>query len=849
MSESLPQSTPGAQPNVAPRPPLRLVTGTDAPAPQPQTGTEARPRPTRPQPRLEIPACDLAAALELERELGISRIVAEILVRRRLSTVADARLFLEGAGFHAADAFAGIEDVVQIIRRHISSGARITVHGDYDVDGVCATAVMVRALRSLGANVGWFIPSRLDEGYGLSPRAVQRLAAQGTELLVTVDCGVTAIEEVRLARAAGMEVVVTDHHAPAADGAIPECPILHPGVCAYPFRELCGTAVAFKLAQTLAAPTADEDVELVALATVADLMPLRGENRALVRRGLAVMANTSKPGLRALLEVSGTDPSSLDAGAVGFRLAPRLNAAGRIRRADAALELLLTDDPERAKAVALELDTLNAQRRAIEERTTWEAEAELAELGERSAYVLWRDGWHRGVIGIVASRIVERYHRPTILVALDGGLFGQGSGRSIPGFDLLGALHAVADQLQRYGGHRAAAGLSVARNRLPALAEAFEGHASAVLRQDQLRPVELVDAIVSAADLGLGLAEELERLAPYGIGNPRPCLLVPGARFEEGRSIGEGRHALFTTVSGGARAKAVSFGCGGRLPCRPGEPLDAVFALERNEWRGLVEPRLVLRHAQPCAPGEIQVLGEPATYLEGVLAEFDAPIQRSTALSEVPPSRTVLDRRGDSPLVVLREAIASGQGALAVCSEVSRRLGGLQMRVGGFALTSYHSLERQPEIADSFSHVVMLDPPAFAAGAALAQTGGGYTHMAWGEAELRFAWQMHELEYALRASLAALYRGVRARGRVAGEELEQLLRTEGHHGRPARVAGRLVRVLAELELVSLDRLAPALQMASEAPTELERSPAYRAYQQRFEDGQRFLSGEQLRQGG
>jgi single-stranded-DNA-specific exonuclease len=790
----------------------------------------------------------VTAVGELERELGVSRVLAEILVRRGFSMPAAARVFLDGAELHAPDGFAGIEEVVEVIRRHVSSGARITVHGDYDVDGVCATAVMIRALRTLGANVGWFIPSRSDDGYGLSPRTVERLAAQGTKLLITVDCGICAVEEARLARAAGMEVIVTDHHTPAGDGALPDCPTLHPLVCGYPFRELCGTAVAFKLAQALEARSASEDVELVALATVADLMPLRGENRALVRQGLAVMANTSKPGLRALLEVSGTDPSSLDAGAVGFRLAPRLNAAGRIRRADAALELLLTDDPGRATAVAVELDALNAQRRAIEDRTTWEAEAELAEVGERSAYVLWREGWHRGVIGIVASRIVERYHRPTVLVALDGDLFGQGSGRSIPGFDLLGALHAVADHLHRYGGHRAAAGLSVARNRLPALAEAFEGHASAVLTEEQLRPVERVDAIVSAAQLGLGLAEELERLAPYGIGNPRPCLLVPGARFENERSIGEGRHALFTTVSGGARAKAVSFGCGGRLPCRPGEPLDAVFALERNEWRGLVEPRLVLRHAQPCASEGVEVLGEPGTYLAGVWAELDAPLHcKSTTGS--PCSRTVLDRRGQSPLVVLRDAISSGQRVLAVCAEVSRRLGGLEARAGGFVLASHHGLQREPDLATQFAQVVVLDPPTSDAAAALAQTGSGFTHLAWGEPELRFAWQMHELEYALRASLAALYRGVRARGRVAGEELEQLLRTEGHHGRPARVAGRLVRVLAELALVSLDRFAPALQLASEAPTDLERSPAYRAYQQRYEDGQRFLSGEQLRPSG
>lgn len=836
MNESPLQSTAEPWPRVAERPPLRLV-----------GGAKAQARPQWASPRLEIPPCDLAAARALERELGISRVLAQILVRRRFCTPGLARAFLDGSELHSPQHFAGLEQLVATIRRHICTGARIAVHGDYDVDGVCATAVMVRALRSLGANVGWLIPSRTEEGYGLSPLTVRRLAAHGAKLVVTVDCGIASIEETELARAAGMEIVVTDHHSPRADGALPIAPIVHPAVCGYPFEELCGTGVAFKLAQALQAPTADEDVELVALATVADLMPLRGENRTLVRQGLAALANTSKPGLRALLEVSATDPSSLDAGAVGFRLAPRLNAAGRIRRADAALELLLTDDPSRAASVASELDALNAQRRAIEDRTTWEAETQLFELGQRSAYVLAGEGWHPGVIGIVASRIAERYHRPAVLVALNGEPLARGSGRSIPGFDLLGALDAAAEHLHAYGGHRAAAGLTVARDRLPELAEAFERHATAVLTEELLHPVERVDAIVSAADLGLGLAEELERLSPCGVGNPRPSLLVPGARFEDLRTIGEGRHVLFTAISGGARARALSFGCGGRLPCRPGEPLDAAFTLQRNEWRGVVEPRVVLRHAQPCASAGVEVVGEPASFWEGVMTEVDA-LAAPTPSTSWPASlaqRTVLDRRGESPLVALREALATGETVLAVCAEVSRRVAGITARAGGFALASHHGLERAPESVKKVAHVVVLDPPTSACAAALSRSGSGYTHLAWGEAELRFAWQIHELEYGLRAPLGLLYRTIRARGRVAGEELEQLLRTEGRHGRPPRVAGRLVRVLTELALVSLDRQLPALAVASQAPTALERSPAYRVYSQRFEDGRRFLSGEEL----
>jgi single-stranded-DNA-specific exonuclease len=838
VSESVLPAAPGTASVLAAAPALRLLPGGARP-----------PRPTRPVPRLEIPPYDLDAAERLERDLRVSRVLAQILVRRGLATAPQARSFLEAAELHGPERFAGIEQAAATIRRHIASGARITVHGDYDVDGVCATALMVRALRSLGANAGWFLPSRLDDGYGLSGRTIERLAAQGAKLLVTVDCGITAIEEARAARAVGIEVVISDHHALRRDERLPDCRIVHPGVCGYPCGELCGTAVAFKLAQALEAPSAEDDIELVALATVADLMPLRGENRTLVRRGLAALANTAKPGLRALLEVSRTDPSSLDAGALGFRLAPRLNAAGRLRRADAGLELLLTEDPGRAAAVAAELDALNAERRAIEERTTWEAEARLQEAGERSAYVLWGEGWHPGVIGIVASRLVERYHRPVVLVAIDGGLLGRGSGRSIPGFDLLSALHAVSEHLHRYGGHRAAAGLTVARNRLPGLADAFDAHARAVLSEDLLTPIQRVDAVVSAADLGLGLADELERLSPHGIGNPRPCLLVPGARFEGARSMGEGRHASFTAVSGGARARAVSFGCGGRLPCRAGEAVDAAFGLERNEWRGRVEPRLVLRHAQPCAALPIEVVGEPASYLEGVLAELEAPLPVGDVVEAGTGARTVLDRRGQSPLVPLRDALSSGERVLAVCADVPRRLPGLETRAGGFALGCAAALERAPGLLDEFAHVVVLDPPTSAGVAARLRAGVGYTHLAWGEAELRFSWQMHELEYGLRASLVALYRGIRARRRVAGEELEQLLRAEGRHGRPARVAGRLVRVLAELKLVSLDRLSPALTAASEAPTAVERSPAWRAYRQRYEDGRRFLSGEDLLPGG
>lgn len=799
------------------------------------------------QPELRVASYDLSAALRLERELGVSHVLAQVLVRRGLSDPAAALAFLQPQDEHDPRAFAGIERAVALVRTHLEAGRRIVVHGDYDVDGVCATAVMVRALRSLGGTVSWFLPDRIEDGYGVSEHTVERLRARGDELLVTVDCGITAVEEVVGARRLGLDVVVTDHHSPRADGVVPDCAIVHPAVCGYPCPDLCGTAVAYKLAQALGAPGTDDDLELVALATVADLMPLLGENRVLVRRGIAALANTARPGLRALMSVARVDPSAIDARTLGFRLAPRINAAGRIRRADAGLELLLTEDEDRAREIAAELDAVNHERRAVEQRIVWEAEARVAELGPRPAYVLAAEGWHPGVIGIVASRVVERTHRPAILVAIDEDGVGHGSGRSIPGFDLLGALHACAAYMDRYGGHRAAAGLGIAADRLEGFRAAFEEHARAVLTPELLQPQERVDAIVSGSELGLGLAEELERLEPCGMGNPGPRLLIPGARFSELRTMGEGRHARFAVSSGGSIARAVSFGCEGRLAVSPGEPADATFKLERNVYNGMVEPRLVLRHARPPVPREIEVVGEPAHYLDAALEEVTRPL----AAGSSPPAgeREILDRHGESPLAVLADALAAGGDVLAVCADVPRRLPGLRARCGGFVLACHHALERDPGLAARFEHIVVLDPPDGEAAARRSSAGSGFTHLAWGPAELRFAQQIHELEYGLRTSLAGLFRSLRARQRAAGEELEHLLRGDGQHGRPARLAGRLIRVLVELELVSLDRDLPALAIAGDDPTELERSPAYRVYAQRYEDGRRFLSSANQLPGG
>ncbi len=599
------------------------------------------------EPRFEIPLCPPGDVRALREALGVSDALAQVLVRRGYSEPHGARAFLTAEETHPHTAFAGIERALASIHRHVRAGHRITVHGDYDVDGVCSTAVLVRALRGLGADVDWYLPDRQSDGYGLSADTLTRLACRGTRLVITADCAITAVDEVAHARDLGMDVVVTDHHTPCADGALPDAPIVHPAVCGYPFAELCATAVAYKLAEGLTGREPTEDLDLVALATIADVVPLLGENRALVRRGLRALAGTVKPGLRALMAVSRVDPARLNERTVAFGLAPRINAAGRLYRADAGLELILTEDPIRAAQVAQELDRVNRKRRAAEQAIRFQAEAQIQELrrgagsdgcdggdgggagrdsGLPSALVLAGECWHVGVIGIVASRLAETYRRPVVLIAL-AGEHGRGSGRSgCEAFDLLGGLSACAEHLARYGGHRAAAGLEIERERIPAFAAALDAHAGSVLTDADTAPIERVDAVLDGAELGMTLAEELQGLAPFGQGNRPVALMLSQATFADVRPMGEGKHARFTVHSGsGQRARAVAFNTGPRLAVAEGEPAQATFALEINEWNGASEPRLVLRHARPAPEATLELSSVRSSERSSAPAPASAP--------------------------------------------------------------------------------------------------------------------------------------------------------------------------------------------------------------------------------
>lgn len=802
----------------------------------------------------------VAAALELSDPVAVT------LVRRGYRTPEQARAFLDADESHPPSAFASIDAVVAQVRAAVAAGGRITVHGDFDVDGVCATALTVSALRGLGADCDWLIPDRIGDGYGLSAPNVEKLAARGTSLLITVDCGVTAVEEVRLARELGMDVVVTDHH--QAGERLPDCPILHPGLGDYPFEHLCGTAVAWKLATALGF---EDDLDLVALATVADVVPLVGENRSLVKRGLAEMRRGRRVGLRALMAASSCEPSQLDEGDLAFRLAPRINAAGRLYRADAGVELLLTEDEGRAEEIAAELGRANSERRAREREVDAAAEAALRELPERlreaPGLVVAGEGWHPGVVGIVASRLVERHYRPVVVISLDGEGGGRGSGRSIPGFDLHAALEACGQHLESFGGHRAAAGVSLRAEDVEAFREAFAAHAAALLGPEDLRRTERVDAMVGGVGLGLELAEELGRLAPFGMGNPGVRLMVPSARISDVRTMGEGKHARFSLHSGGSRALGVAFG---RSSLGVGEEdrVDAAVRLEVNHWNGSVEPRVVLRELYPldgeegasngveAAAGGAEELHRCRCEEEEWWQRFEAELERDLDPAQSgswPPgtearpgaaAREAVGSGAGSAVARIAELVSSGAGVLAVTADAARRAelaggatglarfnggagriacarcGGPALEAaaakgpGGLALVDYAALERcGPEFAGRFEHVVLVDPPHSAAAGLLAtrpragrdggEAGGpGFVHSVWGEDERRFAASAHDEQWASRNAVASVFRALRRAGEASGQGLREGLAGEGSRPHSPEAAARCFRVLAELNLVS-----------------------------------------------
>ncbi len=544
--------------------------------------------------------------------LGLPRPLCALLAVRERSDPDDAKRYLRPllSHLHPATLLTDAPKAAERIVRAIEAGETILVHGDYDVDGICAAALLTEVIREAGGVAVPFVPHRVRDGYDLGPGGLEAARESEASVLVTVDCGIVAHEAVRQATEMGLDVIVTDHHTPG-ETLPPALAVVNPhrADCDYPFPDLCGAGVAFKVAQLvaerrgLADPTLVHLLDLVALATVADLVPLIDENRVLVRYGLRAMEETRRPGLRALLKASGLlDGKSMTAGRVGYTLAPRINAAGRIGETRDALELLLTNEAARAAELAGGLEEENRRRQDEDRRTLDEAlDALAAEFDPADrAVVVAGEGWHPGVIGIVASRVVERVHRPAVLITLQGDS-ARGSARSIPGFHLYDALAACSHLLERFGGHRAAAGLDLSSERLDEFRAAFLAEAARRLDGDaDLIPTVTADLEMDLEDVSTELVRFLQYAGPFGMGNRTPVFVARGVRVEGAREVGRG-HLKVKLRAGRTTLDGIGFGLVERFAPADleGTTMDAVFHLEENHYRGRTTSQARLLDLRP----------------------------------------------------------------------------------------------------------------------------------------------------------------------------------------------------------------------------------------------------------
>lgn len=617
------------------------------------------------------PARD-AAVGALTRELGVTPVTARLLVNRGYSDPASASAFLAGDGglWHDPFLMADMEPAVDRVLAAVASGEKIAIYGDYDVDGVTSVTSLYLYLKGLGAEVVYYIPSRAKEGYGMSRLGVDQLAASGVSLIITVDTGITANAEILYAQSLGMDTVVTDHH--ECHGEIPTCAAVvnpHRPDCPYPFKELAGVGVVFKFicaCETVRRDLTGEEalasvspsfIDLTAIGTIADVMPLCDENRVIVARGLALLDNTQRCGLSALLDAissgsqkvsaSGRKPRrKVNSGLVGYGIAPRINAAGRIAHASQAVELLLAETNERAAELAAELCEINAKRQVEENRIADQAykmiDARIEEMiaaGQddrvrRQVLVLDDDDWMQGIVGIVASRITEKYGLPSILISFDGTTrgfasgddVGKGSGRSVKGLNLVDALAACEDLLVRFGGHELAAGLTVRRADIPAFRERINEYAASHLTDEMTAVRYEVECEVEAGDLTMEQAAELEALEPYGVANQTPTFLLRDATVQRIIPMGGGKHTKLSLWKDGMAFNAVWFNMpASKLPAVVNDSVDAVFNLNINDYQGVRSLQLIvedLRVSDTFAEGERRDAARFAEVLAG--APFSA---------------------------------------------------------------------------------------------------------------------------------------------------------------------------------------------------------------------------------
>jgi len=553
--------------------------------------------------------CDDAAVQELAATAHLHPVVARVLINRGIRTAAEAEAFLSCSLDTLYDPMLlpDMGAAVERVCRAVDDREPVLIYGDYDVDGLAGTALLTDFLRRLSADVANYIPHRLEEGYGLNMPAVEQAAADGIRLLITVDCGVRDTEIIARANDLSMETIVTDHHEPG-ESLPPALAVVNPkrADSAYPFRDLAGVAVAFKLAEAVVdarglakAGFIRGYLDLVALGTVADVVPVLGENRVLTRYGLDCLRHTRKTGLRSLIRVAGYEGKPLDPFAVGFALGPRLNATGRMDTAERALRLLLSADRTETDRLAEELDAANQDRRAEEARIVQQA-IEMVErevdLDRDRVLVLSDPGWHPGVVGIVAARVRERAYRPTFVLCEDEGI-ARGSCRSVEGFDISQALYAVRGLLTRYGGHAMAAGVELPLSKLDEFREAINAYAHESMDAELLTPIVWLDQVLEPEDVDLALCNELAKLMPFGTGNPEPTFGCRGAKVEQMRRVGDGSHLKLRLSGRTARlVEGIAFGLGEMAErLQLGDRVDISFCVEANEWQGTLSPQLRIR--------------------------------------------------------------------------------------------------------------------------------------------------------------------------------------------------------------------------------------------------------------
>ncbi|WP_312473990.1 single-stranded-DNA-specific exonuclease RecJ [Neobacillus sp.] len=550
-----------------------------------------------------VPSSDHNLVKMLENELKITPLVASLLVNRGLDTVESARYFLFGTDeFHDPYLLKGMDIAVKRIREAIETQEPILIFGDYDADGVSSTAVLMITLLELGANVQFYIPNRFTEGYGPNEPAFRQAAENGINLIITVDTGISAIHEASLAKELGIDLIITDHHEPGP--ILPEAlAIIHPKLpdSTYPFRELAGVGVAFKLAHALYGEVPEHLLEIAVIGTIADLVSLKGENRLIAKKGLEKLKVTKNIGLKAILKLAGVDPLSINEETIGFTLAPRINAVGRLKDADLAVELILTEDPEEALQLAGEMDALNKTRQAIVNSITNEAIEEVEKnypIATNKVLVIGKEGWNAGVIGIVASRLVEKYYRPTIVLNFDPEKgVAKGSARSIAGFDLFKNLSTCRDILPHFGGHPMAAGMTLKIEDVSELRTRLNKLCEEQLTDEDLIPVTYLDEEIRLEDISLSSLDEMSQLSPFGMDNPKPKVLINNVEIANMRKIGSGQNHLKVLVNeAGTNLDGIGFGLGHLVDqISPASKISFIGELSINEWNNMRKPQIFIQ--------------------------------------------------------------------------------------------------------------------------------------------------------------------------------------------------------------------------------------------------------------